>query len=823
MNHNIDHQKFPDHNIFQQTLSVKVNVVPARKIRENKAEIPHAVQVNALAEILFITSYPPRECGIATYSQDLIYALNNQFSNSFSVKICALEAGEENYAYPAEVKYVLKTSLAAEYDKLVLKINKNNRIKMVVIEHEFGFFSLQEQTFIQFLYKLSKPVVIVFHTVLPNPGELLKAEVQNIAAACESIVVMTHSSAEILAKAYAVPQQKLSVIAHGTHLVPFLNKKSSKLKLGLKGRKILTTFGLLSSGKGIETTLDALPAIVEKCPEVLFLIIGKTHPEVVKTDGERYRKMLEQKVEANNLQQHVIFVNKYLALPDLLEYLQLTDIYLFTAVDPNQAVSGTFVYAMSCACPIISTPIPHAKELLTRQTGIIIDFRNSQQLADSVNRLLSNEKLRKQMSMNTLQEIVSTAWENSAVAHAMLFGLITGDKIALRYNLPPINLSHMRLMTTDTGIIQFSKTNQPDIETGYTLDDNARALVASAMHFELTGEKKTILDIHKYLGFLKFCQQPDGDFLNYVDKDLKFTGQNKTVNLDDSNGRAIWAAGYLISIADLLPGEIITEAKKIIDNALLHISKVHSARAMAFITKGLYYAYSATKKPEYLSLITSIADRLVQMYKHESGKRWEWFEGYLTYANSTLPEALLCAWLLTGENKYRGIAISSFNFLLSKTFNENGIEVISNKSWLQKGQEPAQFGEQPIDVAYTIMTLSKFYDAFKDEAYRLKMETAFNWFLGSNRLHQIIYNPCTGGCYDGLEKTNVNLNQGAESTVSYLMARLTMEKYKPIDSPLKVQLKKTIKVPTKQKKTVYSAKYKNIPDQQHSNSSPINL
>ncbi|MCK9399766.1 MAG: glycosyltransferase [Bacteroidales bacterium] len=739
---------------------------------------------NDLAEILFITSYPPRVCGIATYSQDLIMVLNNKFSNSLSIKVCALESGDASYNYPDEVNYILDTSLAPGYQKLAQSINQDNRIKLVLIQHEFGFFKVQEQAFLQFLYELSKPVVIVFHTVLPHPDEQLKSKLKSIAAACESIVVMTHTSADILTNDYAVPQQKISVIAHGTHLVPRLSKKSLKLKYGLKDRKVLTTFGLLSSGKGIETTLEALPAIVKTSPDVVFLVIGKTHPEVVKTDGEKYREMLEQKVKEYALHDHVIFINNYLPLPDLLEYLQLTDIYLFTTNDPNQAVSGTFVYAMSCACPIISTPIPHAREVLTKDTGIIFDFRNSQQLADGVIRLLNNDKLRRNISTNTLQKIVSTAWENSAIAHAMLFGKIAGDKITIRYNLPTINLNHLKQMTTHTGIIQFSKINQPDIKTGYTLDDNARALVASCMYFELTGDKKSVYNIKKYLSFIKLCQQPAGNFLNYVDKDNKFTDQNKAVNLEDSNGRAVWALGYLVSLSSLLPGEIISEAETIIEKSLHHIGTVHSTRAMAFSIKGLYYYYSSTKSPENLVLIRTFANRLVQMYKHESNEKWEWFEGYLTYANSTLPEAMLYAWLLTREKIYKEIAISSLNFLLSQTFNENGIEVISNKKWLQKGQEAGHFGEQPIDVAYTIMTLSKFYDEFMDKGCRLKMETAFNWFLGNNRLHQIIYNPCTGGCYDGLEETHVNLNQGAESTVSYLMARLTMEKYKNSDNLL---------------------------------------
>jgi hypothetical protein len=366
-----------------------------------------------------------------------------------------------------------------------------------------------------------------------------------------------------------------------------------------------------------------------------------------------------------------------------------------------------------------------------------------------------------------------------------MFTRISGSRFKLRYNDPPVNLNHLKLMTTSTGIIQFSKINQPSISSGFTLDDNARALIAMGMYFKMTGEEKCLHYMNKYLSFIRFCLQPSGDFLNYVDKDNAFTAQNYSTNLDDSNGRAVWALGYLVSLYDILPEEIITEGMSILQKAAPRFKTIYSTRAMAFAIKGLYYYNSQVKSFENLKLVKIMADRLVQMYRHESDENWRWFESYLTYANSILPEALLYAGLMTGETVYIDIAVSSFDFLLSQTFNENGIEVISNKNWLQKGQEPGRYGEQPIDVAYTIMTLSKFYDVFMIEEYRRKMETAFNWFLGNNRLHQIVYNPCTGGCYDGLEETHVNLNQGAESTVSYLMARLTVDKYiEPAGNPL---------------------------------------
>lgn len=777
MKNEIDCREINDAIIHQQELSsIKSDIHSQIASTYNKQSINQDIKKD-LTEILFITSYPPRECGIATYSQDLIKALNNKFSNSLSIKVCALESGESNYQYPEEVKYRLNTSISDDYERLALTINNDHHIKMVLIQHEFGFFHVQEQPFLQFLYELSKPIAIVFHTVLPRPDEKLKSKITSIAAACESIIVMTHSSANILVNDYSLQPQKISVIAHGTHLVPHLGESFLKKKYGLKDRKVLTTFGLLSPGKSIETTIEALPAIVRQCPEVAFLVIGKTHPEVKKIDGEKYRKSLEEKVVELGLQNHVAFINNFVALPYLLEYLQLTDIYIFSTNDPNQAVSGTFVYAMSCACPIISTPIPHARELLTEDTGIIFDFHNSRQLADGVIKLLNDEPLRRNISSNTLQKIVSTAWENSAVAHAMLIEKMVKNNISLLYDLPAINLNHLQQMTTNTGIIQFSKINQPDISSGYTLDDNARALVSMCMHFELTGDEKTLKYIRKYLSFIKLCQQPAGNFLNYVDKDTKFTNQNNSDNLDDANGRAIWALGYLISLDGLLPNELISQAIVIMQKSLQSIDNVHSTRAMAFTIKGLYYYNFTRSSPDNILLLKTFANRLVQMYKHESSEKWKWFEGYLTYANSILPESMLYAWLITGGTVYRDIAKSSLKFLLSQTFNENGIEVISNKSWLKKGQKAEHFGEQPIDVAYTIMTLGKFYDVFMDEGYSQKMVTAFNWFLGNNRLHQIIYNPCTSGCYDGLEETHVNLNQGAESTVSYLMARLTMEKY----------------------------------------------
>ncbi|HCQ13728.1 glycosyltransferase [Flavobacterium sp.] len=550
---------------------------------------------------------------------------------------------------------------------------------------------------------------------------------------------------------------------------------SNKSKIHLADRIVLSTFGLLSEGKSIETAIEAMPKIIERFPNVIYLIIGKTHPEVLKRDGEKYRNSLYEKVHELGLQNNVRFINRYLSLPELMDYLQRTKIYLFTSKDPNQAVSGTLAYALACGCPVISTPIPHAKELLDG-AGINFDFQNSEQLAEATIKLLFDPKLLKEMRLNALHAISSTSWQNAAIAHIELTkSSLAKRKVELKYELPKISLDHIKRLTTSDGMIQFSQIASPDLDSGYTLDDNARALIAVSKHYELTGDVADLELITTYLDFIIFCQQEDGTFLNYVDKDGNFFLKNQDENLEDSNGRAIWALGEFCSYQHLFSEKLLNVATIAFEKAFMKSTDFLSPRAMAFAIKGLYF-YNLDKDNKISKvIITQLADNLVSKFRGVSDKNWKWFENYLTYANSLLPEAMLYASLSTGSLLYRKIALTSFSFLLSIIFRDNQIKVISNQGWHHKNKSANDFGEQPIDVTYTILALNTFYKSFKDEDYLEKIETAFNWFLGKNHLHQIVYNPATGGCYDGLEETHVNLNQGAESTVSYLMARLVFE------------------------------------------------
>lgn len=727
-------------------------------------------------EILVLTSYPPRECGIATYSKDLINALREGMSSSFSVSICALENEKSIRNYPSEVKYFLNINNQSDYIQLAERINRDKNIQAVFIQHEFGLYGGEFGEYLMyFLYSLSKPVYVTFHTVIPSPEEKRKLIVRSMVTIAEKTIVMTKKSAQILVEDYGLSESKITIIPHGIHPIEPKGKVKLHKAYGYENKKIISTFGLLSSNKNIETALEALPKVIEKFPEVMYVILGKTHPEVIKNEGEEYREFLKQKVKDLGLENQVSFINLYLETSELLEFLQLTDIYLFTSKDRDQAVSGTFAYAMACGCPVVATAIPHAKELLTEDIGILVDFENPGQLASALIRLLDDDELREWMGKNAIYKSKASEWKNVAVKHARVLQSHVAEK-ELNFDLPEISLKHILKLTDRFGILQFSNMEIPDISSGYTLDDNARALIAMCMHWESKKDPKIFLLMDKYLSLLESCQREDGVFFNYIDHEGNEHLQNEGENLEDANGRAIWALGTLVAHREHLPANFIIRAEMCIHRAIYWVKELNSPRAIAFAIKGLYFYNQSHQYRHIRELILSLADVLAEKYHAVSDADWHWFEDYMTYGNSILPESLLYANLLDGKEKYSTIAKTTFDFLLSKTFEGNRIKVISNKGWLQKGEDRnPEGGEQPIDVTYTIQSLQLFDEFFEGDAYREKMEIAFSWFLGNNHLNQLIYNPLTGGCHDGLEKENVNLNQGAESTICYLMARLTLE------------------------------------------------
>ena len=733
--------------------------------------------IQTKSKIIFMSTFPPTQCGIATYTQDTIKGINDVYGNSITCEICDLvKVPVEN---PTQA-FTLNTTDRNDYSRVANEINNDDAVKLVHIQHEFGLFGGNYGDYLlDFLNVIKKPVTFTFHSVIQNPNNELKTFVKLLLTYSNSAFVMTNQSQEILIRDYGIQKEIITCVSHGTHIVIYEKPEQAKAKFDFQDRMILSTFGLLGEGKSIETGLQALPKIIEKHPNVLYLVIGRTHPNLIKDGVDTYRDKLEGIVKDLNLENNVRFINQYLETNELLNYLKATDVYMFTSKDPNQAVSGTFAYAMSCACPLVASKIPHTLEVLSSDSGILVDIGETEQFADAAIKLLSDDNLREEMGMNAFRKMRATSWENVAIKHMDTYKKLMVNASEIEFNYPSIQLGHVKKMTTDLGIIQFSKISIPDITSGYTLDDNARALIAFCLHYKQTEDKEDLPYILIYLDFIIRCQQPGGDFINYVDEhNREHVEQNAEVNLEDSNARGIWALGTLLSIADILPESIVQKASTCLLNSLQWAETIQSPRSIGFATKGLYLYNNAFPNLYVSAIINKLNAKLVSNYEIHATSDWKWFENYLTYGNGVLPESMLYAYLATNKPIYKKIALESLDFLLSKMFTPQGFKVISNNGWCHKGSEPQEYGEQPIDVSYIIQTLNSFYKAFKNPLHKQYMKTAFDWFLGKNHLGQIMYNPVSGGGYDGLEKENVNLNQGSESTVCYLTARLLMEDLK---------------------------------------------
>lgn len=730
-------------------------------------------------KMLVVSSYPPRECGLATFSNDIVNAVNNVFGNTLPIEVCALQNSDQLFKYNEEVKYILPVDQLEDYRLIAEKINERNDIGLVCIQHEFGLFRGEYGDYIlSFILALNKPIVTVFHTVLPNPDEKRKKVVHAIVDLSDKIIVLTKRSKEILKTYYDCPISKTLVIPHGNHNVLWEQKEVLKKKYGFDGKIVLATFGLISENKNVETVLYALPQIVSNHPEVIYLVIGKTHPEVFKSEGERYREKLLNIVEKLQLENNVIFINEYLELWQLLDYLTLSEIYLFSSKDPNQTVSGTFAYAMSCGCAVISTPIPHAVETLIDGNGMLLkNFDQSEEFQKAILFLIENKEERIAMGKNAYVEAHATNWENIAIQYRLLFDQLTNREDDLKFNFPDIKLDHIEKLTTDFGILQFSKFSDPDPESGYTLDDNARALINMVLYYNLTKNDAALRLASIYLSFIEGIQQENGWFDNYKDFEHQLTDQNSKVNLEDANGRALWSLGTVIGYKTILPVDLVERAQKCFTKAINRIDDIKSPRAIAYALKGLYHYHYVYKDEQTKRQIEKLADELLRHYNINSAENWCWYEDYMTYANNVLPEAMMYSYLVTKKLKYKKIAVITFDFLLSHYFMKGQLKVISNRGWFKKENERVFYGEQPIEVSTTVIALDLFYKVTKNKKYKEQLKLAFMWFLGNNHLKQIMYNPENGASYDGLEDKHVNINQGAESTLCFFKARLLMEKY----------------------------------------------
>ncbi len=720
-------------------------------------------------DIVFLSTYPPRECGIATFTKDLVASINQRLPKNIRSGIIALNSNGVNiYNYPPEVIHEISDTDLNGYIEAAKQINDSPRIKLVNIQHEFGLFRGSWGDYLlAFLEIVNKPVVITFHSVLPNPDPQLRKVVKSISEKVQEIVVMTNKAVEILRNVYHI-NTPINLIPHGIPKVSFEDQMAEKIKLGYEGKIILSSFGMISAGKGYEYVIEALPNIVKKFPNLVYLIIGETHPIVRKEQGENYRNLLVKKIKKLKLEEHVKFYNKYLTLDEIIQYLKATDVYISSGMNPNQITSGTLSYAMGCGRAVVSTAFLHAKDLVNQERGILVGFGKPRAFERAILNLLENTDLRKEIEKNSYYYTRSMTWPNVAMHYCDLFNNYIDLKEKEFESLPEIDTSHLVRLTDNFGVIQFAVQSNPDISSGYTLDDNARAILVCTKHYEKFREFKQLDLIRTYLSYIKYVQKSDGKLYNFVNKDKELTSEKWS---EDAHGRAIWALGYLISSPNI-PDDFKKEAEKIIIKAIDASNEISSPRSLSFIIEGLYFYNRIANSFKIKRQIAKLADYLVSLYKSASNPEWRWFEPYMTYANSKLPEALLYAYLSTGRREYLDCGLDSLNFLLSKTFREEVFVPVGQRGWYPQEGKKADYDQQPIEASYMIQALILAYQIVRDEKYKKYALHAFQWFIGKNTLNQVIYDSSTGGCYDGLGENAINLNQGAESTISYLMARL---------------------------------------------------
>jgi glycosyltransferase involved in cell wall biosynthesis len=722
--------------------------------------------------ILFMGTYPPRECGIATFTKDLVTAVDRRLSRMINTGIIAINRNGVNiYNYPKKVQYEISDTDLNDYIEVAEQINARPDVKLICIQHEFGIFGGDwGDHLLMFLEKIKKPIVVTFHSVLPNPDDKLYRVVREIGKKVEEIIVMTQAGVEILRNSYGLENQ-IQVVPHGIPTTTFEDQSKSKARIGVpQDRKVICTFGMVGPGKGYEDVIEALPEIVKEFPDVLYIIVGETHPNVRKESGEAYRNKLTERVVELGLENNVKFYNKYVTIDEIILYVKAADVYVCPPQNPNQITSGTLVYAMGCGRAIVSTPFLHAKDIVTEKKGFLAEFNNPSSFAEPILKILRDPEMKKSMESHAYHETREMTWPNVAFKYCGIFDRHVHIESEEAKMLPKINTTHLSRLTDGFGVIQFSNQWIPDVSSGYTLDDNARALLVCVKHFEKFREYKQLNMIRTYLNYFKHVQDVDGRLYNFVNKD-KAVDKNSWG--EDAQGRAIWALGYLID-APHIPVDFKREAHEIFVKAIGAVENVKSPRAVAFIIQGLYHYDKEMKHEETKRRMTKFADHLVDLYEHSYHESWKWFEKYLTYGNSKLSEALFYAYAATGKQEYLDIANESLKFLIEKTF-ENGVFVpIGQNGWYERGGERQYYDQQPIEAAYMVDTLIAAYKITDDDEYRKRAFQAFKWFTGENTLKQVVYNENTGGCHDGLGERTINLNQGAESTIAYLLARLNM-------------------------------------------------
>jgi glycosyltransferase involved in cell wall biosynthesis len=780
-------------NIAFSERTVEV-VGPRPALRDGPAAVRPRLQSKASlpSRIAVIGNYLPRHCGIATFTTDLCAAISTECG---SARLLALPVNdtEEGYDYPDRVRWSLAQDDMKSYQEAAEFLNFNN-IDMVCLQHEYGIFGGSAGSHILHLLRaLKMPVVTTLHTVLrePNPDQMLV--MKEIAELSDRLIVMSQLSSQFLQEIFKVPSSKIDMVPHGVPDLPFLDPNFYKDRFGVEGKAVLLTFGLLSPNKGIENVIQALPQILSKHKNVVYIIAGATHPHILRREGDVYRTSLQALAKGIGVESQVIFHNRFVSPEEMVEFIGAADIYITPYRHEAQVVSGTLAYALGAGKAIISTPYWHAIELLDERRGALVPFQNPDAIAHKTIELLDTPAIRHAMRKRAYLFAREMVWKRVAQGYMESFSRVRRDRMespkvqfSARLDekslgqLPELKLNHLNQMTDDTGTLQHAIFTIPNRREGYTTDDNARALILSVRLECLDRDRLRKAGLPStrsgglYLSFLEHAfNSATGRFKNFLGYDRRW---NETEGSEDCHGRALWALGTVLGRSQ--DHGCRGAAGRLFEFSLPAVLAFSSPRAWAYTLLGVQeYLTSYPGDRDAQKVRSALSRRLLEMYESIRRPDWKWFENVLAYGNARLPQCLLLAGGACSDDRMVSAGLESLDWLLEMQRCEtNGHFVpIGSQGFYRQDGEKARFDQQPLEAAGAVSACLQAYRVTGDSRWRSEAWSAFNWFLGDNDLQLPLYDFATGGCRDGLHPDRANENQGAESTLSFLMTLVEMQ------------------------------------------------
>ncbi|MCW8849027.1 MAG: glycosyltransferase [Melioribacteraceae bacterium] len=738
---------------------------------------------STLNRIAFIGNYLPRQCGIATFTTDLCESIAQLYNEKtcIALPVNDIVAG---YAYPPRVRFELIEKDIKSYRRAADFLNINN-VDVVCLQFEYGIFGGKVGSHIlALLQELRMPVVTTLHTILKNPDPDQKRVLKEVAALSDRLVVMSKRGSEYLHDVYDISMEKVDLIPHGIPDVPFVDPSFNKDLFGVDGKTVLLSFGLLSSSKGIENVITALPKVIAEYPEVVYIVVGATHPHVIKNEGESYRLSLQRLAHQMGVESNVIFYNRFVSLEELVEFISAADIYITPYLNEAQITSGTLAYTLGSGKAIISTPYWYAQEMLAEGRGVLVPFRDSEAMADQIINLLENETERHAMRKRAYKFGRAMIWSEVAQRYMESF---ERARIERRHYIPPgfnsrsldkypgelpiLMLDHLDNMTDYTGMLQHALFTVPNYSHGYTTDDNARALLVSILFDEL-GRSESLGLASRYLAFLGYAFNTSTkrfrNFMDYQHNWLEDSGS------DDSHGRSLLALGTVLSHSNT--PSINSMAGWLFEQTLPAILSTTSPRAWAFALIGINeYSQKFAGDSRAVQVRNELAGRLLNLYEKNHSENWHWFEDTLTYCNAVLPHALLICGKSIPNKAMTDAGFESLKWLADLQSSDEGHFVpIGSNGFYIKGGERTRFDQQPVEAQAMVSACLEAFKISGDKNWNKEARRAFEWFLGRNDLNLPLYDPTTGGCRDGLHSDRLNENQGAESTLAFLQSLLEL-------------------------------------------------